>query len=174
MSTVPPWGRHTPVRPMRTFHMQIPFTPGYRWRCRTTTMHQNRLPYQSSFYYITYCTECPDFVTLNSVIDMILNFVSLFNVFNYVSSTWSFVIFIHKDGSLPPDYTRPPPLHQTTSTRLHGATTQKTAIFVLTAVRTSIPTYIYSQFTCTLKSCIFLSDDVVSYWNRTWAKLAVF
>jgi hypothetical protein len=27
-----------------------------------------------------------------------------------------------------------------TSTRLHGATTQKTAIFVLTAVRTSNPT----------------------------------
>jgi hypothetical protein len=28
-----------------------------------------------------------------------------------------------------------------TSTRLHGATTQKTAIFVLTAVRTSNPNY---------------------------------
>jgi N-acetylmuramic acid 6-phosphate (MurNAc-6-P) etherase len=28
-----------------------------------------------------------------------------------------------------------------TSTRLHGTTTQKTAIFVLTAVRTSNPTY---------------------------------
>jgi hypothetical protein len=50
---------------------------------------------------------------------------------------------------LPPDYT--------VSTRLHGTTTQNTAIFVLTAVRTSNPTNF-------LWFCLHIKYCTLSQW----------
>jgi hypothetical protein len=47
-----------------------------------------------------------------------------------------------------------------TSTRLHGATTQKTAIFILTAVRTSNPTYVRCVL---LRAYYFLFPKWVSF-----------